>query len=554
MQKNKPTLKIIPLGGVSEVGKNMTVLEYGDDIMVIDCGLVFPREDMLGVDYVIPDFTYLVKNREKIRGFVITHGHEDHIGAIPYVFKDIHVPIFATKLTLGLIKTKLEEHHMNNVVLNCIKAGDRIKLGCFTVEFIQVNHSIAGAVGLGIRTPVGNVVHTGDFKIDYTPVDDAVIDLNRFARYGHEGVLALMSDSTNAERPGMTISERALGHVLEDYIKAAPGRVIVASFASNIHRMQQIVDISAKYGRKICFTGRSMDKISNMGVELGYLNIPQGMLLDLNHINRCEDNEVTILTTGSQGEPMSALTRMASSEFSRFEIKEGDTVIISATPIPGNEKMVSSVINRLFRKGVNVIYGSIADVHVSGHACKEELKLILELTKPKFFIPVHGEYRHLYNHQKIAEELGMPSENIVIPDIGNVIELTRRSIRVTGSVTAGSVLIDGSGIGDVGNVVLRDRKLLSEEGLMMVVLAMSQKTGELVSGPEILSRGFVYVRESEEMFEEAKRLVHQAVLKLTSQNVKEWTNIKNTVKNVLKDYLYRKTKRNPMILTIVIDV
>ena len=532
----------------------MTVLEYGDEIIVIDCGMSFPEDDMLGIDLVIPDISYLVKNKDKIRGIFLTHGHEDHIGALPYVLKQIDVPIYGTKLTLGLVENKFKEHGITNARMQRVKPRDSIQLGHFTVEFIKTSHSIADAVALAIYTPVGVIVHTGDFKIDYTPIDGQVIDLARFAKLGEKGVLALLADSTNVERPGYTMSERTVGATFEKIFGDAEGRIIVATFASNIHRIQQIFDAAYKFGRKVCVSGRSMLNVVTVAIDLGYLNVPKGTLVDVDQINDYPDDKVIIITTGSQGEPMSALARMASSEHRKLEIRPGDLVVISANPIPGNEKMVSKVINQLFQRGANVIYEALADIHVSGHACQEELKLIHTLVKPKFFIPVHGEYRHLKQHALLAESLGMPRENIFIADIGNVLELTPNSCRIAGTVTAGRVLVDGLGIGDVGNIVLRDRKHLSQDGLMVVVVTISRDNGVTIAGPDIISRGFVYVRESEDLMEEAKNVTKAILEQCEEKRITDWATIKAQIKDGLRNFLFEKTKRNPMILPIIMEI
>lgn len=553
-RKPKNKLKIIPLGGIGEVGKNMTAIEWGENLIVVDCGLMFPNEDMLGVDYVIPDTTYLMKNRNKLKAFVLTHGHEDHIGATPYVLKDFPVPVYGTKLTMALVELKLAEHGIKGAKLNCVQAGDSIKCGVFQVEFIKVSHSIDDAVGLAIHTPVGVVVHTGDFKIDYTPIDGKVIDLNKFAELGQKGVLALLSDSTNAENPGYTISEKSVGQSFERYFAACKGRLIIATFASNIYRLQQVVDLAKRYNRKICLSGRSMVKIAKVAMELGYLKLPPKMEVSMDEIDKVRDNKICILTTGSQGEPMSGLVRMASGEHSKIAIKRGDTVIISSTPIPGNELYVSDVINMLYRGGANVVYGAMAKVHVSGHACQEELKLMLSLTKPKYFIPVHGEYRHIYNHAALAKELGMKDNSVFIAEIGKTIELTAKSAQFGATVPSGTVMIDGLGIGDVGNVVLRDRRVLSSDGLFIVVVTMSKKDMELVAGPDIVSRGFVYMKESENLLEDARKLVIKVIEECESNKMREWMTIKTRIKKALSSYLYTKTKRSPMILPIIIEV
>jgi ribonuclease J len=554
LAKNKNTLKIIPLGGVGEIGKNMTVLEYENDIIVIDCGLIFPREDMLGVDYVIPDVTYLEKNKDKLRGFVITHGHEDHIGAVPYVIGNLDVPIYGSKLSLALIDTKFLERNIKKEDMLPIEAGDTFKLGCFKIEAIKVSHSIDGAFAYAIHTPVGIVVHTGDFKIDYTPIDGRVMNLNKFAELGQKGVLALLSDSTNAENPGYTFSEKLVGVTFESFFNQAKGRIIVATFASNIHRLQQVVDAAKRHNRKVCLSGRSMIRIAGVAQELNYLNINENMLVSIDELDRYKDNQVVILTTGSQGETMSGLVRMAAGEHPKLSIKPGDLVIISSTPIPGNERYVSDVINMLFKRGAMVINEGRADVHVSGHACQEELKLMLTLTKPKYFIPVHGEYRHLYSHADIAVKLGIPEKRVFIPELGRIIEMNSKNAVVGATVPSGSVLIDGLGIGDVGNVVLRDRKLLSQDGLFIVVVTVSSETGELISGPEIISRGFVYVRESENLMEEAKQTVIDTIADCEKRQITEWTAIKGKLKKTLRDFLYEKTNRSPMLLPIIIEI
>ncbi len=547
-------LKIIPLGGVGEIGKNMTVIEYGKDIIVIDCGLSFPDEEMLGIDLVIPDMTYLEKNREKLRGFLITHGHEDHIGAMPFALKQFgDVPVFGTRLTIGLIKHKLDENNIANASLNCITARDRMTLGCFDIEFIKVSHSIAGAMAIAVRTPVGTLIHTGDFKLDFTPIDGEPIDLERFAWYGSQGVLALMSDSTNIERSGYTQSEKDIGHTFEHYFDCAPGRMIVATFASNIYRIQQIADVAIQRDRVICFQGRSMVTIAQMAREMGYLNIPEECIVDINKLKNYPENRICVITTGSQGEPMSGLFRMANASH-RLNVGLGDTVIISASAIPGNEKGVARMINQLYQRGAKVVYDSLADVHVSGHARREELRLMLALTKPEYFIPIHGEVRHLYQHADLACEMGVRPENIFVSEIGCVIEFTPSGARMNSSVPCGSLLIDGLGIGDIGNVVLKDRRLLSKDGLFTVIIALGKTTGELMAEPEILSRGFVYVRGSEELISEALMIVESAAARFAQSDRSEWAQIKNAIKNELKDYLYMKTKRTPMILPIIIEI
>ena len=555
-RKNREAkLKIIPLGGLGEIGKNLTVLEYQNDIIVIDLGSIFPREDMPGVDLVIPDTTYLEHNREKIRGYFITHGHEDHIGAVPYVLRNLPAPVYGTKLTLALCEHKLKEHRLQNVApLNVVSEGDVIQAGCFSVEFIHVNHSIAGACALAIKTPVGTIVHTGDFKVDYTPMDGAPIDLGRLAELGQEGVLALLCDSTNAERPGYTMSEKKVAATFNELFQKADGRVIIAMFASNVHRIQSVVDCCQHFHRKICLMGRSMVNVSKVAMQLGYLKIPEGMLIAAEEIDRYPDEQIAVVTTGSQGEPMSGLSRMAFAEHRKLEIRESDMVIISATPIPGNEKSVSRVINQLIRIGANVIYESLAEVHTSGHARQEELKLMHTLIKPKFFIPVHGEYRHLYHHANLARSLGMPDDNILMVEIGDVIELGPDSIDVTGVAPSGSVLIDGLGIGDVGAVVLRDRKHLSEDGLLIVVMGLDHELGTVVSGPDIISRGFVYVRESDELVDGAREAAMRAIDAFGPIDSTDWNRLKNDVRESVQRYIYDTIKRNPMILPIIVEI
>ncbi|HEX3028888.1 MAG TPA: ribonuclease J [Clostridia bacterium] len=555
MSKNKKKLKVIPLGGLQEIGKNMTVFEYGEDIIVVDCGLAFPEDEMLGIDLVIPDISYLSKNKEKIKGIIITHGHEDHIGALPYVLKDINVPVYGTKLTLGLVEYKLEEHGMlPTVELKNIEQGQTIQLGSFKVEFIRSTHSIADSVALAIHSPVGVIVHTSDFKIDYTPIEGEPMDLARLAELGKKGVLLLMSDSTNVEREGYTMSERTVGDTFEEIFMNARSRILVATFASNVHRVQQIINAAVKFGRKVSICGRSMINVVNVAMELGYMHVPEGVMIDIDNIDKMSPDKLVIITTGSQGEPMSALTRMAASEHKKVEIVPGDLVIISANPIPGNEKLVSKVINELFKKGAEVIYEALADIHVSGHACQEELKLIQSLVKPKFFLPVHGEYRHLKQHANLAHKLGTPTENIFIMEIGKVLELTHNSARINGSVTSGKVLVDGLGVGDVGNIVLRDRKHLSQDGLIVVVITIDGSNGSVVAGPDIISRGFVYVREAENLMDQVKEVTKNALQKCEVKKKSDWSTKKNFIRDELRDYLYEKTKRKPMILPIIMEV
>jgi ribonuclease J len=553
--KGKKKLKVIPLGGLQEIGKNITAFEYGEDIIVVDCGLAFPEDEMLGIDLVIPDVSYLIKNRDKVKGIVLTHGHEDHIGALPYVLKELNVPVYGTRLTLGLLEYKLEEHGMlNKVNIQTVTQGQTIELGAFKVEFIRSTHSIADTVALAIHTPIGVVVHTSDFKIDYTPIEGEPMDLARLAELGKKGVLLLMCESTNVEREGYTMSERTVGGAFEEIFMKAKNRILVATFASNVHRVQQVINASIKFNRKVSICGRSMVNVANAAIKLGYLHVPEDLIVDIDHIDRYNPEELVIITTGSQGEPMSALSRMAASEHKKVEIVPGDLVIISATPIPGNEKLVSRVINELFKKGADVVYEALADIHVSGHACQEELKLVHNLVKPKFFMPVHGEYRHLKQHGNLAHSLGMPNENIFIMDIGKVLELTVDSAKISGNVPSGKVLVDGLGVGDVGNIVLRDRKHLSQDGLIIVVLTIESGTGMIVAGPDVISRGFVYVRESEDLMGDVKEVIKNALLKCEEKKKNDWSAKKNTIKETLRDYVYEKTKRKPMILPIIMEV
>jgi len=553
LAKTAKKLKIIPLGGVGEIGKNMTVIEYGSDIIIVDCGMSFPDEEMPGIDVVIPDMTYIEKNAANVRGILITHGHEDHIGAVPYALQKLNVPVYATKLTIALIEQKLTEIKVDHADLNCVSPGDTIRLGCFSVEFIKTSHSIAGACALAINTPIGTLIHTGDFKVDYTPIDGEPIDIARLAYYGSRGVLALMSDSTNVENEGHTPSERGIGKTFEHCFDKAKGRVIVATFASNIYRIQQIADVAISFGRVVCFQGRSMVKIAEIAKELGYLQLPDESVVEVGQLKKYRDDQICVITTGSQGEPMSGLFRMANSSH-KVNVGKGDMVIISASSIPGNEKSVGRVINQLYQHGAKVIYERMADVHVSGHACKEELKLMLTLTKPKFFIPVHGEARHLYQHKELAEELGISEEDIFVTEIGDVVELTRNKGRIAGSVTAGSVMVDGSGVGDIGNVVLRDRKLLSEDGIFTVVITLNKQTGALLAQPEILSRGFVYEKNSEELLKETRELVKTKAAQFEKNHRSSWSSIKNDIRNSIKNYLYERTKRRPMVMPIIIEI
>lgn len=551
----KSPLKIIPLGGLLEIGKNMTVFEYEDEIIIVDCGLAFPEDDMLGIDLVIPDVTYLERNREKIKGLVVTHGHEDHIGSIPYLLKQIDVPIYATRLTIGLISNKLEEHHLlRSTRLNIVQQGETVNLGKFKVEFIRNCHSIPDSVALAINTPVGTIVHTGDFKIDYTPIDGQKMDFGRLAELGNQGVLALMSDSTNAERKGYTMSESSVGEVFDKLFLHCKKRIVVATFASNVHRVQQIVNSAVKYGRKIAICGRSMVNMIQTARDLGYIKSPENLFIDIDMIKNYTDEQLVIITTGSQGEPMSALTRMASGDHRKVEITPNDLIIISANPIPGNEKLVSRVIDDLMKIGAEVIYNALEDIHVSGHGCQEEQKLMLSLIKPKYFIPVHGEYRQLIAHAETARKIGIEPEHTFIMSNGRILEMNEKEAKLTGTVPSGRILVDGLGIGDVGNIVLRDRQHLSQDGLIIVVLTIDSSTGEVVAGPDVISRGFVYVRESENLMEDVKRVIRDEVYKCEQKQIKEWSAIKSTIKENLREYIYQKTKRNPMILPIIMEI
>ncbi|MDU5262325.1 MAG: ribonuclease J [Clostridium celatum] len=553
--ESKKKIKVIPLGGLGEVGKNITVIEYGEEIIVVDCGMTFPDSEMYGIDVVIPDVTYLVNNKDRVKGFFITHGHEDHIGAIPYILKQVNAPIYATNLTIGLIQNKLEEHKMLDIVeLNVVKPGDTIALEKLKVEFIRVNHSIADSCALAIHTPLGVVVHTGDIKVDFTPVDGKVIDLQRLAKIGKQGVLLLMADSTNACHPGYTMSEKTVGETLDNLFSKGTGRIIVATFASNIHRLQQIINSSIKYGRKIAFSGRSMEKISEVAIKLGYLDMPEGLLIDLKDLKLYNSNQITIVTTGSQGEPMSALTRMASSTHKNIQIEKDDMIIISANPIPGNEKAVSKVINELTQKGANVIYKSIEEIHVSGHACEQELKLIQSILKPKYFMPVHGEYKHLRKHILIAEEVGLEKGKSFILENGEILSLNRKSACISGKVQAGNILVDGIGIGDVGNIVLRDRKNLSKDGIINIIVAIEKESRSIVSGPDIVTRGFIYVRESEELVKQIKEISYDSIQSSIDKNIFKWSEIKSNIRNDVGSFIYSKTKRKPIIVPIIMEV
>lgn len=554
--KNLPPFRIIPLGGLDEIGKNHTVIEYGNEMIIIDCGLAFPDAEMLGIDLVIPDFSYVLKNKDKIKGIFITHGHEDHIGSLPYLLKQINVPVYGTGLTIGLINGKLQEHGIAEFCsLNVVKPGDIIKVGGFSVEFIHVNHSIPDAAALAIRTELGTIFHTGDFKIDSTPIDSEMIDIPRIAEIGKEGVLLMMSDSTNAGKPGYTMSEKTVGRSFENlFSKAGKRRILIATFSSNIHRIQQIIDYAVQYKRKVAVVGRSMQNVVQIGMDLGYLSVPEGILINIGLINRYNDEELVIVTTGSQGEPMSALYRMAFSDHKKVEITPNDFIIISASPIPGNEKTVTKVVNELMKLGAEVVYEKMYEVHVSGHACQEELKLMMTLVKPKFFMPVHGQQLHLKAHQELAYSIGMEKQNVLVTEIGKVIEITKDSMKVVDSVESGSVMVDGLGVGDVGSIVLNDRKRLAEDGLIVVVMSIDGVTGEVMAGPAIVSRGFVYVRESEQLMEEARAKAEKILLGNIASGVRDWTTLKNKVKDELSRTLYERTKRSPMILPIIMEV
>lgn len=555
MNKPKQLIKIIPLGGLGEIGKNFTVVEYSDEIVIIDCGLKFPDDEMLGIDIVIPDISYVIKNIEKVRGIFLTHGHEDHIGALPYILKQINVPVYGTNLTLAIVETKLKENNLlSTTTLNRVNCGDIIRLQKMSVEYIRTTHSIADSAALAIHTPLGVVVHSGDFKIDYTPIDGAHADLARFAELGKKGVLALMCDSTNVERPGYTMSERTVGETFSRIFQDAKGRIIVATFASNVHRIQQVITAAEKYDRKVAVTGRSMENIVEVATELGYLKYENDTMINIDSIKKYSNDKIVIITTGTQGEPMSALSRMAMNDHRKVSIIKGDLVIISASPIPGNEKLISRVINLLFKAGAEVVYEALADVHVSGHACQEELKLFHSLIKPRFFIPVHGEYRMLKQHSDLAQKLGMPEENIVIAENGDVIEVTRKSIGKVGTVTSGQVFVDGLGVGDVGNIVLRDRKHLSQDGIITVVATIAKDSGSVIAGPDIISRGFVYVRESEDLIDDARDVVKNALDTCQKKGITDWSTIKSTIRDSLRIFIYEKTKRKPMILPIIMEI
>ncbi|WMJ24132.1 ribonuclease J [Paludicola sp. MB14-C6] len=555
-QQAQVPIRVIPLGGLNEIGKNMTMYECQGDMFIVDCGLAFPDADMLGVDLVIPDFTYVEKNIDKIKGMVITHGHEDHIGSIPYLLKKFDIPIYASPLAIGLIKGKLKEHGLlNKAKLHVVAPRQKVKMGCMTIEFIRVNHSIPDAMAIAIHSPAGIIIQTGDFKVDYSPIEGEVIDIARFAELGSEGVLCLLSDSTNAERPGSTVSERKIGQSFQGLFSNAEGkRIIIASFASNIHRIQQIIDCAEKFGRKVAVSGRSMENVVAVAIELGYLTVPKGLLIDIDAINNYRSDQLIIITTGSQGEPMSALSRMASGDHRKVAVTPNDFIIISATPIPGNEKHVTRVVNDLLKLGADVIYSAMYEVHVSGHACQDELKMMLAITKPKFFIPVHGEFKHLKAHSKLATDMGVDKNNIHIGEIGQVIELTQDSMKLVSTVEAGRVLVDGLGVGDVGAIVLRDRRHLAQDGLIIVVMTMESASGALLAGPDIVSRGFVYVREAEELISEAKVVVKNILDKCFDEGIRDWATIKINVRDGLSNFIYKKTKRGPMILPIITEV
>ena len=551
----KSNLKIIALGGLDEIGKNITIFEYEDEIVLVDCGLEFPDDDMLGVDIVIPDVTYLVRNKNKIKGLFITHGHEDHIGAIPYVLKQVNMPIYATRLTAKLIEHKLEEHRLlRTTKLNIVEQGQIINAGKMSVEFIRSSHSIPDACMLAIHTPAGVVVHTGDFKVDYTPIDGQIIDFARLAELGSKGVLALLADSTNSERKGFTLSEKSIGPVFDSLFEGCKKRIVVATFASNVHRVQQIVNSAVKFGRKIAVSGRSMINMINSARELNYIDAPDNLFIDIDNIKNYTDEQLVIMTTGSQGETMSALTRMANGEHRKVNLTGNDLVIISATPIPGNEKSVSKVINQLMKIGCEVVYSSLADVHVSGHACQEEQKLILSLVKPKYFLPVHGEFRQLMAHRDTAIEMGIDKNNIFITSNGRVLEVNENEAKFTTSVPSGKVMVDGLGVGDVGSVVLRDRQHLSQDGLIVIVMSMDGQTGEIVSGPDVISRGFVYVRESENLMDDVKSFIKEEIDSMVEKHIRDWSTIKSTLKDDVRDFIFNMTKRNPMILPIIMEV
>lgn len=554
MLGNDARLQIIPLGGLGEIGKNMTAFRYQDTIIVIDAGLMFPEEELLGIDIVIPDITYLLENREKVKAILLTHGHEDHVGSLPYVLKEINVPVYGSRLTLGIVERKLDEHNLSGTMLNVVKPRDILNIGSFAIEFFRVCHSIPDALGIALHTPLGIVVHTGDIKLDQTPVDNELVDFRKFSELGEKGVLVMLGDSTNADRPGFTLSERVVGNTFDELFGKCEGRIIVTTFASNVHRIQQVVSTAAKYQRKICVIGRSMVNNVQVAMDLGYIDIPEGMLIEMEDISEYQAQEIVIVTTGSQGEPMSALTRMATADHRWVGIQPGDTVIISANPIPGNEKLVNKTVDLLFKQGAEVIYEKSMGVHVSGHAAQEELKIILNLINPRYFVPVHGEYHHLIKHAKLAENLGIPKENIFVAENGQVIEFAKEQGGLNGKVSSGRILVDGLGVGDVGNIVLRDRRQLSQEGIMIVVVTIDKEKGGVLAGPDIVSRGFVYVRESEELIVDAKEKVKEALDACAQRNITEWAVIKSQVRERLSRHLYEKTGRRPMILPIIMEV
>jgi len=553
--KKNNKLRVFSLGGLQEIGKNITVFEYGQDIIVVDCGIAFPADDMLGIDLVIPDFSYLVNNKKRIRAVVVTHGHEDHIGSLPFFLRDVQCPIYATRLTLGLLEIKFKEHRLDNVETHCVKAGDTVKIGNFSVEFIAVTHSIADSVGLCIKTPNATVVHTGDFKIDHTPVDGGHIDLQRFAELGKQGVDLFLCDSTNVEVPGFTMSERSVGEIFDQiFDNCSKNRILVATFSSNIHRIQQVINSAVKHKRKVAVIGRSMVNTVGLAQELGYIKVPKRVMIEPSEIGNFPDNQITIVTTGSQGEAMSALSRMALSGHKQVAIKPGDKVIISASSIPGNERAVGKVVDELFKKGADVIYEDLMNVHVSGHAKREELKIMHALVQPKYFMPVHGEYRHLKMHKELAIDMGMKKDNVFVMGLGEVLEVNGQGAKLNGNVQSGQIFVDGLGVGDVGNIVLRDRRHLSQDGLIVVVVTYEAATGELLSGPDIISRGFVYVRESEDLIEDAREIVKKSFYKCERENKYDWLRIKNTIRDELRDYMWNKTKRSPMILPVIVEI
>lgn len=552
--KNTNKVKIIPLGGLHEIGKNLTLVEYRDDIIIIDCGMTFPEDEMLGIDVVIPDVTYLENNKHKIRGLVLTHGHEDHIGAIPYVLRKLDLDIYGTGLTIGLLENKLKEHRLSRDKLHVVSAGDVVKLGKMEVEWINVNHSIPDACSLAIKTPLGYVYHSGDFKVDFTPISGEPINLTRIAEIGQKGVLAMIGESTNVLREGYTMSESKVGETFNRLFQnLSDNRIIIATFASNVHRVQQIINSAEKYGRKVVLSGRSMVNVTETARKLGQFRVKKDTFIDIKDMDKYDDSELVLITTGSQGEPMSALTRIAYGEHRKIQLTPNDAIILSATPIPGNENAVTKVINRLLERGAKVIYETLSEIHVSGHACQEELKLILSLIKPKYFIPAHGEVRHLMKHAKIANQMGIPEENIFIMENGNCLEISQKDAKLVGDVPSGNILVDGLGVGDVGNIVLRDRRHLSEDGLIIVVITIT-KQGKVVSGPDIISRGFVYVRESEDLIEDAKNVVRKILKEDSHENLKDWNGLKSDIRDNLRSYIFKNTKRNPMILPIIMEV